>query len=114
MFRWFDRTDRRDHRLDGAGRITLLLASLVVEVFAGLPGSVVVVGDTSLGFHARAPEKVGAKWARLDDRDVDAKGREFSGERFRKAIERERSTSLQPTYEDSVPASDDDWEFEDS
>ena len=25
----------------------------------------------------------------------------------------DRSTSLQPTYEDSVPTSDDDWELED-
>ena len=25
----------------------------------------------------------------------------------------ERSTSLQPTYEDSVPSADDDWELED-
>lgn len=25
----------------------------------------------------------------------------------------ERSTSLQPTYEDSVPAAEDDWELED-
>jgi hypothetical protein len=29
-------------------------------------------------------------------------------------VEKDRSTSLQPTYEDSVPASEDDWEFEDS
>jgi hypothetical protein len=27
--------------------------------------------------------------------------------------EEERSTSLQPTYEDSVPSTEDDWEFED-
>ena len=25
----------------------------------------------------------------------------------------DRSTSLQPTYEDSVPSTDDDWELED-
>jgi hypothetical protein len=27
--------------------------------------------------------------------------------------DKERSTSLQPTYEDSVPSSEDDWELED-
>jgi len=27
-------------------------------------------------------------------------------------VEAERSTSLQPTYEDSVPLGEDDWEFE--
>jgi hypothetical protein len=27
-------------------------------------------------------------------------------------LDKERFTSLQPTYEDSVPASEDDWELE--
>ncbi|WP_263381921.1 hypothetical protein [Granulicella arctica] len=37
-------------------------------------------------------------------------------EMLKKPVEpavQERSTSLQPTYEDSVPAAEDDWELED-